>query len=117
MKLHWQQVEEMRADLGLGGAARAHGDPTVERAMLETLFPGLRYVHVRASALAEPHRRRSGTRRAEAASDRRPSHSSVLPDRGRVRQHRVRPQRWRRGSRQHPVEGGHEQVVGQRGLL
>jgi len=29
MKLHWQQVEQMRADLGLGGAARAHGAATV----------------------------------------------------------------------------------------
>jgi len=46
-KLHWQQVEEMRDDLGLGRLAGEDlGSPQRERVMLETLFPGARHVHV-----------------------------------------------------------------------
>jgi LPS sulfotransferase NodH len=46
MKLHWQQVEEMRTHLHLDRVAGGDGRVT-DRAMLDTLFPGLRYVHVR----------------------------------------------------------------------
>jgi len=45
-KLHWQQVEEMRDDLGLGRLAGEGPFPARERAMLDALFPGARHVHV-----------------------------------------------------------------------
>lgn len=45
VKLHWQQVEELRDVLGLAGERRGVF-PRRERRLLEGLFPAARYVHV-----------------------------------------------------------------------